>query len=244
MPNELTREHARLLYDLATNSQRTGNFVHTIQVTEKLVEINEPFYTPFALAAQSQCYNTLGRRDLETATFKRISGLPEEQQRLLNPAYLALCYQRIGDLKRAKKINTEILELTPNDPSVIAALAELSLLEHRPEEAEHWASKLRARGEAPYQILGRMIGALVLILNRRDDEAGKELEWVGQFLMSTGSVQLQAWDYRDLQPMATEITGPPRPGISGMFHSLFDALTGKISVPQFTEEWKKVAPAA
>src|SRR6266852_557573 len=223
MPNELTREHAKLLYDLATNSRRTGNLVHTIQVMEKLVEINEPFYTPFALAAQSDCYNALGRRDLETATFKRVIGLPEEQQQLLNPAYLALCYQRLGDLKSAKKIHTELLELTPNDPLVIGALAEISLLEHRLEEAEHWASKLRARGEAPYQTLGRMIGALVMILNRRGDEAGKELQWVGQFLMSTGSIQLQAWDYRDLQPMATEITGPPRPGISGMLHSLFEA---------------------
>jgi hypothetical protein len=126
----------------------------------------------------------------------------------------------------------------------IASLAELALLDHRLEEAEHWARKLRARGEAPYQILGRMIGALVLMLNKRGNEAGKELEWVGQFLISTGSMQLQAWDYRDLQPMATEIIGPPRPGISGMVHSLFDALTGKIPIPQFTEEWKKVVPAA
>lgn len=243
MPNKLTREHAKVLYDLGLQAQMSKNFVHAIRVMEKLVEIEEPFYTPFALAVQSQCYNALGRPDLEKETFKRIITLAEEQQQLLNATYLALCYQRLGDLKRAKAIYAELIELTPNDPQVIAALAELSLLEWSAKEAEHWASKLRGRAEPRFQILGRVIGAIVLLLDNKPDEAGRELQWVAQFI-SGGTFQLQDWDYRDLQPMALQIAGPPRPGISGMVHSLFDVLTGKTPIAQFLEEWKNVAPAA
>lgn len=243
MPNELTREHAKALYDLATVSQSAGNHVHAIRVAGKLVEINEPFYTPFALALQMRSYALLGRGDLAIETGKRVIRLPEEQQRLLNPSFLSLCYQRSGDIKRAKEIYTETFELTPDDPSVVAALAELSLLDGSPKEAEHWASKLRGRAEPKFQILGRVIGALVLLLNNKPDEAGRELHWVAQFI-SGGTFQLQDWDYRDLQPVALKTAGPPRPGIPGMVHSLFDALTGKIPIAQFVEEWKKAAPAA
>src|SRR5215472_3002952 len=199
MPNELTREHAKALYELAINSQRSGNYVHTLRVLEKVVETKEPFYTPFALAAQSQCYNSLGRRGLDTETLKRITELPEEQQQLLNPDYLALCYQRSGNRKKAKEINAEILQIAPTDGAAISALAELSILDGRTEEAEQWAIALRNRVEPGYHILGRMIGVLVLLLNHRGDEAEKELRWVGQFLISTGNIPLQVWDYRDLQ---------------------------------------------
>jgi|HubBroStandDraft_1064217.scaffolds.fasta_scaffold517190_2 tetratricopeptide (TPR) repeat protein len=135
MSTEPMREHAKDLYELALNSQRSKNYVHAINVLCVLVEIADPFYTPFALGALSQCYNSLGKRELEAEVFRRVTKLPPEQQLLLNPGWLSLSYQKSGDLKAAKRIAGEILGLAPNDSATIASLAELSLLDGEPEAA-------------------------------------------------------------------------------------------------------------
>jgi len=123
------------LYTHAVSMQSARNFVYAIGLFERVMELGDPFYTPFALSQISQCYSLLGRRDLETETFKRVTELSRGQQQLLNPSWLALRYQRIGDLKSARSIHADILKLTPHDPSIIAALAEISLLEGNPHEA-------------------------------------------------------------------------------------------------------------
>jgi len=239
MAHELTREHAKELYDLALNARKTGHFVHAIRVLEKLIEIGDPFYTPFALAIMLECYNILGQRELEMEVYKRVTRLPGEQQLLLNPTWLALCYQKSGDLKTARTIHGEILELTPNDPNTVAAFAEISLLQGNFDEAETWARKLRERAEVNYQILGRIILAFALALRSRHDESASELRWVGQFLISSGNIPTGAWDYRDLQPLAGELGANSPTAIL-----LLDALTGRKILPQFIEAWNNIAPAA
>ncbi len=239
MPTEFTGEHAKALYDLALSSQRAGNYVHALRVLQQLIKIGDPFYTPFALAVMSQCYNALGRPDFEMEAFRRVTELPREQQQLLNPAWQALCYQRIGNLRGAQEIHEEVLGLVPNDPSATAALAEISLLQGNLEEAEKWAKGLRERAEPNLQILGRIIWAFVLALRKKHDESAAELLWVGQFLISSGNVPIGAWDYSDLQPVITKLGAN-----STAATLLLEVLSGRKAVPEFIEAWKRIAPAA
>lgn len=239
MPNELTREYAKELYELAINAQRGNNHVHAIRILERLEETGDPFYTPFALALIAQSYNTLGQRDLQTEVFKRVTKLPKEQQLLLHPGWIALCYQKLGDLKTAKEIHEEVLKLTPHDPNTHAALAEISLLQGNLDEAENWAKKLRERAEPHFQILGRIIGAFALALRNKHDESARELLWVGQFLISTGNIPTGQWDYSDLQPTVAKL-GANSPAAA----LLQDVLSGRKTLPEFIEAWKNIAPAA
>ena len=243
MPNQAMREYAKQLWDHAANVQRSQDYVYALQLLEGIVETGDPFYTPFALAQIAVCYNQLGLTDREVATYERVLHLPEEQQQLLNPAWLANILVRAKHLNDARVIFTKIMALAPHLPNVVAGLAEISLLENNLDEALTRAGELRNRAEPGYQVLGRMICALALMLRNKGDEALKELVWVGQFFISSGNIATGAWDYRwELQPLALRIVGPPGFGIAGMVHLLFDALTGKIALPQFIEEWKKVAP--
>jgi tetratricopeptide (TPR) repeat protein len=238
MPAELAHEHVKALYDYAASVQRAQNYVYAVRLLERLVEIADPFYTPFALNQISQCYNQLGRRDLEAEALARITRLPRDQQRLLNPEALALSYQRVGNLRVAREIHSEILALTPHAPASVAALGEIFLLEGKPVDAEPRAAELRERPEPGYQILGRMIGAFAFALRDMHDAAAKELYWVGQFLISTGNVPIGAWDYGDLQPLAAKTGRNAR-----TFNVLLDVLRNKMALPEFIEAWKAAAPA-
>src|ERR1700686_1009462 len=127
MANELTHEHAKAMYELAVAMQRSSNFVYAIRVAKQLIELDEPFYQPFALATESQCYYSLGHYALENEVLERITRLTPQQKQLLNPLWLATCYQRTGDLRSAKAVLEEVLELAPHDVGAIAAKAEVFL---------------------------------------------------------------------------------------------------------------------
>jgi tetratricopeptide (TPR) repeat protein len=212
--------------------------VYAIRLFEGVVEASEPFYIAFALAGISQCYNELGHRDLETQTFKRITKLPKQQQLLLNPGWLALCYQKSGDLKEAENIHLEILQLAPSDPKSISALAEIYALTGNFAEAEARARELQQSAEPQYQILGRLVYAFALSVSGRYEEAVRDLSWVGQFLVSSGSIPAGTWDYRDLQPLV-EKTGPN----AKTFQFLLDAMQGKIPFAEFTSRWAEIMPS-
>lgn len=113
---------------------------------------------------------------------------------MLKPSWVGTCYQRLGDFKAARAMFGEILNLTPQGPAVIGAFAEVSLLEGNLDEAEARAGDLRERAEPGYQVLGRIIGAFALALRGGHDQAARELSWVGQFLISSGSVPAAVWD--------------------------------------------------
>ncbi len=237
MPTELTRGHAKVLFDFAV-SVKARDLVYAVRLFEKLLEIADPFYTPFALNNISECYSQLGQRDLELDALGRIVQLPRDQQQLLHPSSLALAFQRVGNLRAARELHNEILALTPHNPASVAALGEIFLLEGKPADAEPRAVELRERPEPAYQILGRMIGGFALALRGMHDAAAKELYWVGQFLISTGNVPVGAWDYRDLQPLAEKTGRNAR-----TFNVLMDVLSTKMLLPEFIEVWKKEAPA-
>jgi tetratricopeptide (TPR) repeat protein len=238
MPTELTRDHAKALYEFAVSVQRARGFGYAVRLFEKLIEIADPFYTPFALNNISQCYSQLGRRDLELDAMRRIVRLPKDQQELLHPGSLSLAYQRLGNLRAARELHAEILALTPHELASVAALGEILLLEGKPIDAEPLAAELRERPEPAYQILGRMIGGLAFALRGMHDAAAKELYWVGQFLISSGNVPVGAWDYRDLQPVAEKTGRNAR-----TLNVLMDVLNGKIALPEFIEAWKTATPA-
>jgi hypothetical protein len=235
MAHALTFEHMKEIYALAVNAQRSRNWVYSIRLFEFLVEAGDPFYTPFALGGISQSYVALSRLDLQAAILKLVTQLPAEQQYLLNPGWVAFCYQRSGDLEAAMRIHLEILKVAPHEGESISALAELSLLAGRIDDAEAFAVKLQQRGEPHFQILARIVRAFALAFRNEQDEALRELRWVGQFLISSGSIPVGAWDYGDLQPLIAK-TGPN----ATIFQVLFDALSGKISLPEFADLWAKV----
>jgi tetratricopeptide (TPR) repeat protein len=117
MPNENTPEYSKALYDHAVGVSRGPDLVYAIQLLERLTELRDQFYTAFALALLEQTYKRLGREDLVERTLKRITELPESEQLLLNPNWLAFCYQKTGDLNGAKAILADIKQLSPEDPS-------------------------------------------------------------------------------------------------------------------------------
>jgi tetratricopeptide (TPR) repeat protein len=235
----LTTEHAKALYDLATTVQRAGNHVQAINVAHLLVDVSDPFYAPFGLGILAQSYNALGHRELEVETLKRVTQLPMQQKLLLNPGLVALAYQRTGDLKGALAIQTDIHRLAPNDVRAVAALAELSVLLGDADQAEHWAKTLREKPEIQFQVLGRVINALVLAIREKYGDAMSELNWVGQFIVSTGALPQGGWDYGDLWPLAQKIAQSFPPA-----RLILEVLRSAKPLPEFIEEWRKVAPAA
>jgi tetratricopeptide (TPR) repeat protein len=236
---QFSSEHAKPLYDLAVNSQTSGNLVHAVGVLRILVEINEPFYTPFALALISDCYNSLGRPDLQLEVYKNVMKLTEEQQRLLNPVWLALCYQRSGDLAGAERIQLWILSLSPGDVNVAAGLAEVLLLQGKLDEAEKWAVQIRGDAQLRFQLLGRLFLAFSLALSDRQDAAEAELRWIGQFFISNNTMPAGTWDYRDIEPLIPKLGAN-----SARAAMLVEALSGKSTLPQFIDGWNGIASAA
>lgn len=230
-------DYVKEMYALAINIQRAKNVVYALRLFELVAESGDPFYTPFALAGLSQCYAELGHRDLEGATLRRVTQLPKEQQRLLNPGWLAFCYQRSDEFKAAANIHTEILKLAPHESSSKAALAEISLLDGDFDQAERIALELQKLAEPRLQILGRMIRALLFALRNKHDEAARELSWVGQFLLSSGNVPVGTWDYRDVQPVIAR-SGPS----AKAFEALVDVLSGKIALTEFAPTWAQIMP--
>ncbi len=234
-----TTEHAKALYDLATNAQRAGNHVQAINVARLLVEVSDAFYSPFAFGILAQSYSALGHRELEVEAIKRITQLPTEQKLLLPPNFVALAYQWAGDFKAALAIYADFHRLAPKDGGAVAALAELSVLIGDADKAEHWAKTLRERPEIHFQVLGRVVAALVLAIREKYGEAMSELNWVGQLIVSTGALPQGGWDYSDLLPIALNVAQSFPPALL-----MLEVLLSRKPLPEFIEEWRKMVPAA
>jgi len=238
MPIEVTHEHAKALYEFANKVQAGQDYVYAVRLLERLAKMEDPFYTPFALNQISQCYSQLGHRDRATEALARITRLSEDQQRLLRPARVAYAYQRVGHFRAAKELHSEILQLTPHAPASVGAIGELCLLEGNPGGAEGPAAELRESPDPGFQVLARIIGAFALALQGKHEAAGKELSWVGEFLVSSGNIPSGTWDYGDLEPLVDKTGSNAR-----VFGLIFDLLTNKSSFPVFIEAWRGSSPA-
>jgi len=238
MSNNEEYWHPKTLYEFANQVHNAKDYVYAVRLFERLVAIEDSFYTPFALNHLAQCYGQLGSREHEAEAFARITRLPKEQQQLLHPSRVAFAFQRVGNLAEAIELHHEILQFTPHAPTSIAAIGELSLLAGNLDDAEAPAAELRESPDPGFQILGRMMGALLLALRGLHESAGKELSWVGEFLISSGNVPSSTWDYGDLKPLVDR-TGSN----SKIFGLLFDLLTNKTSIPNFIEAWRPPVPA-
>lgn len=239
MPNEGTLEYAKALYEYAVGVHRSQDIPYAVLLFQRLEALHDPFYTAFALSFLAGSYKTLGREDLEREVAKRVTDLPTDQQLLLNPRWLSACYQRIGNYTTAEKILAPLLELAPNDPRVAAARAEIALFDGRLDEAMNLSETLRDRPEPNFQILGRMIRAFALSLASKQEQAAKEFSWVGQFLISTGVLSPEAWDYRDLATLIHR-TGPN----AKVAKVLIDLLSFRISLQEFVQAWGEITATA
>jgi tetratricopeptide (TPR) repeat protein len=235
MPNHLTSEYAKALFDYATNVSRGPDTTYAIRLLEKVVEMSDPFYTPFALSLLDGNYRKLGRNDLELQTLKRVTLLPKDQQALLRPGWVAACYQKTGDFKGARDVLGEILSLFPDEPYAIAALAEISVLTNNAGEALARSAQLQKCPEPYFQILGHLFSAFALHFTGHAKESAQELHWIGEFITSAGKVPLGGWDYRDVQPLLTKM------GTNAKAASLLlDALSERIALPEFAQAWTEV----
>jgi tetratricopeptide (TPR) repeat protein len=232
MQTELTREDVKALFDFGVNTLGGGNLPYAAQLLEMVAQSRQVFYTAFALSSLAQIYRTLRIEDLELGTIKRIIGLPEEQRMLLDPKWIAACYQKTGDLKKARSELTTLLKLSPEDPGVLGNLAEVSLLDGSLEEAEKLAERLAQRGEPGYQILGRLIKAFSFALRNKPEESAAQLNWLGQFFVSVGSIPTESWDYRDIQALLGKL-GPNARAAT----LLINVLTGSVTPKEFAHAW-------
>ncbi len=235
MPTELTREDVKAIYEYGIAMSRAGNLPYAAQLLEMAALSGQPFYTAFALSELAQLYRRLGSDNLELAILKRITQLPEEQRNLLEPKWMAACHEKTGDLKAARSMLAAVMKLTPDDPAAFGALAEVSLLDGRLEEADALAGRLMQRGEPPYQVLGRMIRAFSLALRDRSEESAAELNWVGQYLISAGPISGEAWDYRDIQALLSKMGTNARTATL-----LINVLVNRTAFQGFAQAWAEI----
>jgi tetratricopeptide (TPR) repeat protein len=231
MPNEPTG-YAKDLYELATTIYKSQNFVYAIRLLKRLWQLDDPFYTPFALALLAQSYNKIGREDLETEIFVAVTKLPETQQLLLNPGWVSACQLRAGNPTLAASILIDALKISPKEPTLISGLAEIDILGGRFAEASALIEGFRERPEPKFQILARMMRGVILALTQQPQESAKDFLWVGQFLISNGGVPPDMWDYRDLRRLGERLGQNAK--TAGI---LFDFFTGKITFQEFSRMW-------
>ena len=238
MPNENTPEYSKALYDHAASVARSPEQLYAAQLLEKLVSVGDEFYTAFALALLEQTYKRLNRTDLVKQTILRVTNLPSSQQQLLNPIWVASCYQRLGNFTKAREILTTVRQLTPEDPYSAASLAEMSLLEDKPQDVLSLASPLCQRPEPAYQLLGRMLSTAAYLSQGQLDLAAKELSWAGEYLSSAGSIPPALWDYSEIQQFVTRIPG----NLSGVAQLILQTLSGMVPIASFPQFWSQMAP--
>jgi tetratricopeptide (TPR) repeat protein len=157
----------------------------------------------------------------------------------LDPRWAATCYLKLGDYGRARSIYLDVLKLAPDDPTIAAGLGEVYLFSGDPRKAEEWGAKLADRPEPKYQVVGRLLRAFALAFENKRDDAAKELAWIGQLLLSVGTIQDDAWDYRDLQSLIARM-GPN----AGTASLLLDVLTKKTSPTDFARAWNQPVDAS
>jgi len=229
---ELTREDVKALYEHGMAMSQSGSLPYAAQLLETVAASGQPLFTGYALSELVQVYRKLRNEGLEMGTIKRIAQLSEEQRKLLEPKWIAACYEKTGDLKAARSVLTALMTLTPDDPAVFGALAEVSLLEGNVEEAGKLADRLILRGEAMYQVLGRMVKAFSLALGNRPEQSAAELSWIGQYLVSVGSIPGQSWDYRDLQNLLSKMGTNTKAATL-----LINVLLNKVTSQEFAQAW-------
>lgn len=231
MQTELAREDIKALYEHGVAVMRAGNLAYAIQLFERVAELGQGFYVPFALSSLAEAYRKLLMSELELRTLKRIVELPDDFRLFLDPRWVATCYQKTGGFKAAQSVLLNVLKLTPDEPSILGGLAEVYLLEGNLGEAEKLAERLLPRGEPVYQVLGMVIKAFSLELRNSHDESAAELSRTGQYLC-LGNMPREAWDFRDIQTLVRKLG--PNARTAGL---LMDFLVGKLSPQEFTRLW-------
>jgi len=212
--------------------------VFAVQLLERVVAFRHPYYGAFALSLLVQAYRNLGKADLEMHTVKRVTELPDDQKVLLDPRWAASCYEKVGDIRRAKQVLVAAISLAPDDPDSIAALTEICLFDGSIDEALAHAQKLERRPEPKYQVLGKIMKAFALAYLGKHGESHAELLWVGQYLVSVGGIPADTWDYRDLEPLLSRMG--PNARVAKM---ILDALSKRMSASDFAREWGAASAA-
>ena len=152
MPTEGTPEYVKALYEYASNIHKAQDLVYAIPLLERVAKLDDPFYGPFALSLLAQSYKKIGREDLEAEVFKRITALPKDHQAVLNPRWLATCYEKTGNLKMASAIFLDCLRINPNEVGLTASLAEVYVLDGKLDEAEVLGGGLIERPEVKFWV--------------------------------------------------------------------------------------------
>ena len=200
--------------------------------------MGDPLYAPLALSNLTRIYKKLGRDDLVQNTMRRIVALRHNEQLLLHPHSLATCYQRVGDIAKAREVLEEIRQISPGDPGTIAGLAELALFDKRAEEALGLSEPLRQGNNPSYQVLGRMLSAVSHLFMKQDAQAFAELSWIADFLIKGKKLPEFVWEYRDLLELVRTMTGT----VSAVAVLTLQTLGGEVQVETFAQMWQQIGP--
>src|SRR6266581_2006596 len=239
MASEGTPEYVKALFDQASQAFQGQDPIYAIRLLERLVKLEDDFYTPFALGMLAQAYRQIDRDDLEKEVMERVTKLSKDQLVLLSPRWLSAVYLKTGNREVAASILREGLLLDRREASLQSALAEIYLFDRKLDEAGRLGKELQARPETRFQILGRIIYGFALQLESKQAEAATELSWVASLLISGGTVPPTNWDYRDLESLVHLLGANARSATV-----LLNVLNGSISLQEFTQSWNELFPAS
>jgi tetratricopeptide (TPR) repeat protein len=232
MPIEVTPEYAKALYEHAAKMHQSQDLVYAIPLLERVSQLNDPFYSPFALSLLAQSYHKIKREDLEAEVLKRVTALPEDHQVVLNPRWLAFCYERTGNVKMAAVVLLKCIRINPIDPWLNASLAEIYVLDGRLDDAVAIGQDVIQSPEVKFQIVARMIRGFAFALADKHEQSAKEFLWVAQFLISGKTTPPETWDYQDLNPLVSKL-GPNTRAAD----LLISVLSGHSTIQEFIRAW-------
>ena len=191
-------EISRTISDFARFNFNSGNFPIAIALCERVLEIDDDFFSPQSLFLLAEIWRRLKRRDKEKETYVAIANLPAEKRKFVDPLQMGTAMTRAGHFDQAKSYYMEMVSLYMDPSNIEANLAELLLTMNEFKECIEWSSRVAAHPSIPKQIIGRLFRGSSFFLLGDKNRAEAEFRWLGGLLASIGSVPNDfAWDFGD-----------------------------------------------
>lgn len=230
-------ETSKAIYDLGWNNYQRENYAMAISLFERIVELDDPFYSTQALFLIANAYRRRGRAQQEIETYKRISKLPQDHKRFADGASMGNALLRIGDSEAAKQHYLSFLNQYGKDASIEANLAEVLLVRAEFKDCVEWSSRLAEGPMASNQIIGRLLKGSALYFLGDRASATEEFRWIANFLLSLGSIPPDFnWDFGDSKVVLDRLDVP-----EGSL--IIQLLSKRLPYQDFAIRWAAFNPA-
>ncbi len=224
-------QHAGKLYEFGLQNAKAGLLSIAIPQLQATLEVGDPFYSGYALLILANVYKQIKDQPKEFETLKKLISLPVESRRFVDPEGLGIAYLRLGDADSAVTQYSLAIRLNGENVSRMANLAEALLVQGNFEAALAVTNKLVAQASVDHMIVGRILKGACLWFIGQKAEAASEFQFVGDFLVSAGSVPPSLnWDFRDSEHVISRVELP-------VARSVIEVLRGKTDFATFREKW-------